>query len=142
MHPGEKRHCLQCEKPLSGRTDKKFCDAYCRNSHNNRSKRAEEECIHTLNSQLRRNRRILKTLCPTGKATVRKAVLTEMGFDFGLFTSIFPSGGNVYYFSHEYGYTPLTKHSLTDHTLIRKVLIIQRQAFMAKPYDPWKFLKS
>lgn len=92
--------------------------------------------------RLRRNRTILKSLCPTGKATVRREVLTEMEFDFGLFTAIFPSRNNVYYFSHEFGYMPLKEQSLSEGQPVHKVLIIQRQPFMAKPFDPWQFLKS
>ena len=32
----EPKPCLSCSKPVKGRTDKKFCDDYCRNSYHNR----------------------------------------------------------------------------------------------------------
>ena len=30
------KKCLECESPLVGRVDKKFCSDYCRNSYNNK----------------------------------------------------------------------------------------------------------
>lgn len=134
--------CLFCGRMLTGRLDKKYCDDQCRASYNNRSRQPHEKQIMETYRRLRRNRTILKSLCPTGKATVRKEILVEMEFDFGLFTSIFPSRNNVYYFSHEFGYMPLREKSLNEERIVQKVLIIQRQPFMEKPFDPWRFLKS
>lgn len=131
------KKCLSCGKPLTGRIDKKYCDDQCRSSYNNRSRKSHERRIMETYRRLRRNRTILKSLCPTGKATVRKETLMEMEFDFGIFTSIFPSKGKVYYFSHEYGYMPLVENSVTEGRPVQKVLIIQRQAFMEKAFDPW-----
>jgi hypothetical protein len=31
----ETKTCLFCEKPVKGRSDKKFCDDYCRAAYNN-----------------------------------------------------------------------------------------------------------
>ncbi len=80
--------CLHCQKTLTGRIDKKFCDSYCRNTYNNRNRSSEEAQIQYLNSQIRKNRRILKTLSPEGKATVRKEVLDQMGYDFRHFSGL------------------------------------------------------
>lgn len=38
MTATETATCLNCDKTLKGRTDKKFCDDYCRNSYNNQLK--------------------------------------------------------------------------------------------------------
>jgi len=76
--------CKKCGKHIYGRTDKQFCDAYCRNAFNNNIKRTEEKEIIAVNSKLRKNRRILKTLSPVGKSTVRKEVMIAMGYDFKL----------------------------------------------------------
>jgi predicted nucleic acid-binding Zn ribbon protein len=134
----QNRSCLNCGDPLTGRSDKKFCDDQCRASYNNRSRRPHEFRIRETYQKIRRNRTILKSLCPTGKATVRKEILSEMGFEFGLFTSIFRSKANTYYFSHEYGYAPLLESSLAGQQVVKKVLIVQQQPFMDKPFDPWK----
>ena len=78
--------CGLCGKSLVGRRDKRYCDAYCRNTFNNLNKREHEVYIHNINSIIRKNRRILKTLCPEEKATVRKDVLNKKGFDYRHFS--------------------------------------------------------
>ena len=127
--------CRECGKPLLGRLDKKYCDDQCRSNFNNRNKRLHEKMIVNTNSQLRKNRTILKTLCPTGKATVRRSVLRDMGFDFQLFTGIFSTKGSTYYFSYEYAFTPQI-----DQKGVEKVVIVQRQNYMENKFDPWKYL--
>ncbi|SNT37098.1 hypothetical protein SAMN05421640_3611 [Ekhidna lutea] len=128
------KQCLQCGNPLVGRADKKFCDAYCRNSYNNQHKAAEEQYIMMVNSQIRRNRRILKDLCPEGKSTVRKEVLDRLGYDYRYFSSIFKSQFGPYYLVYDYGFSPMT-----DDRGIKKAIIIQRQDYMDEPsFNIWK----
>lgn len=134
------RKCLTCGKELSGRLDKKYCDAQCRNAHHNNLQRSNERMILQVNRIIRKNRTILKTLCPTGKATVRREVLEQLHFNFHYFTHIFPAKGKVYYFSYEYGFMPLRERSISEHTDMDKVVIIQHQEFMNKPFDPWVFV--
>ena len=67
--------CLNCGKELKGRLDKKFCDAYCRNTYNNKTVRENEKTIKQINSILRRNRTILKNINPRGMTTVREEYL-------------------------------------------------------------------
>ncbi|WP_420577992.1 hypothetical protein [Ekhidna sp.] len=117
--------CLKCGKTLVGRTDKKFCDAYCRNSYNNQHKAVEEQYIQKVNSRIRKNRRILRDLCPQGKATVRKEVLNQLGYDYRYFSSIFKSKSGIYYLAYDYGFSPVI-----DDRGIEKALIIQRQDYM------------
>lgn len=129
--------CLQCGKPLHGRLDKKFCDAYCRNAFNNKVKRSDEQYILEVNSSLRKNRRILKTLSPVGKSTVRKEVLVAMGYDFNVFSSMYRAPkGAIYYLSYEFGFTPII-----DYKGIEKAVIINRQNYMGN-WKPWKFVKQ
>jgi hypothetical protein len=56
---------------------------------NNGKKIETQRILLVTNQALRKNRTILKTLCPQGKATVRKEVLISMGFGLDYFTSIF-----------------------------------------------------
>ena len=129
--------CLECGNPIQGRLDKKFCDAYCRNAFNNRVKRDDEQMILTVNRQLRKNRRILKTLSPLGKSTVRKSVLESMGYDFSTFSSMFKSSqGLIYYLCYEYAFSPII-----DDRGIEKALIVNRQDYFG-PWEPWKFVKK
>ena len=130
--------CLECGEALHGRTDKKFCGDQCRATYNDRAKRTHEAFIIETNKQLRRNRTILRTLCPLGKATIRREALAEMGFDFTRFTSLYRTSKNLYYLCYEYGYMAITETSTLEKRPIQKVVIIQKQAFMSAPYDPWK----
>ncbi|MFT7034745.1 MAG: hypothetical protein ACJA2S_003263 [Cyclobacteriaceae bacterium] len=125
MEMTDKKQCPQCGKKISGRLDKKFCDAYCRNSFNNLNKSVDELMIKDSNRQLRLNRRILKSLCPEGKATIRKEVLANLSFDFTTFTGMYPTAGKVYYLCYDYAYTPIM-----ERETIRKVLIVQKQGYM------------
>jgi hypothetical protein len=97
--------CLNCGKPISGRNDKKFCDYYCRNGHNNKRLNEMEKTIKEVNSILRKNRSILKTLSPHGKTTVEKKYMEVKGFNFRFFTHLFKTNnGDSYFFCYEYGY--------------------------------------
>ncbi len=132
--------CLTCNEPLQGRADKKFCNAQCRATYNNANKKPYEEAIKKINAQLRKNRTILKTLCPTGKATVRKEVLAELGFSFRHFTSAFGKMPNVYLLCYDYAYRPIEELSQETGAMKQKVLIVQQQDYM-KSFDPWESLK-
>ena len=132
------RTCQSCGSRLVGRVDRKFCSDQCRATFNNRNKRPYEEAIKRLNSQLRKNRTILKTLCPTGKATVRREVLTQLGFSFGHFTSFFGQPSKSYFLCYDYAYMPIVEQSISEQRLIQKVLNVQYQEYM-KEFDPWKY---
>ncbi len=115
--------CLQCGEKIIGRIDKKFCDAQCRNSFNNKIKRKNEKQIIEINRILRRNRTILKQFNPEGKTTVRKEYLHKLDFDFKFHTHTFTTGhGNTYKFCYEYGYLEVEEGL--------KVLIINEQPYM------------
>ena len=133
----DQKTCLECGSTMHGRLDKKFCDAYCRNAFNNKVKRNDEQLIMATNRDLRKNRRILKTLSPVGKSTVRKEVLAAMGYNFNIFSSMYRSPkGLIYYLCYEYGYSPII-----DARGIEKALIITHQDYM-KEWQPWKFVKQ
>ncbi|WP_420318762.1 hypothetical protein [Ekhidna sp.] len=131
--------CLSCKEPIQGRADKKFCSDQCRSTYNNQNKKPHEEAIKKLNAQLRKNRTILKTLCPTGKATVRREVLAELGFSFRHFTSAYGASSKLYYLCYDYAFMPINERSQEHGTMIQKVLIVQQQDFM-KSFDPWEYL--
>jgi hypothetical protein len=131
------KKCEECGKTIRGRLDKRFCDANCRNSFNNKLKRGDEQYILNTNRRLRKNRRILKTLSPIGKSTVRQEVLDAMGYDFNIFSSMFRSKqGLIYYLCYDYGFSPII-----DAKNINKALIINRQEYMVN-WQPWKYVKQ
>lgn len=126
-------NCLKCGKSVSGRSDKKFCDRYCRNTFNNQTKNAEELSISFINGTIRKNRRILKTLSPEGKAIVRKDILEHLGFDFNYFSSLHKTKAGLYYLNYDYGYRALIDNGK------KKIQIIQKQDYM-NTYNPWVHL--
>jgi len=103
------RLCLECGKPLKGRIDKKFCDDYCRNAYNNKSKIEESAYVRKINQVLKRNRRILEELLGNdGMIKHPKASFINKGFQFQFHTHQYVNKkGNIYYFCYEYGFLPL-----------------------------------
>lgn len=129
----EARTCLHCEKPLLGRLDQKFCDAQCRNAYHNRHKRADERYMANVNAQIRKNRRILKDLCPEGKATVRREVLEIKGYDYKYYSGQFFTTNLTYYFCYDFGFAPIHDNGK------EKALIIQKQNYMDQyQVNPWE----
>ena len=128
--------CQNCGKPIVGRLDKRFCNASCRNTFNNKVKRTNEQYILEVNRTIRKNRKILKTLSPVGKSTVRKEVLDALGYNFNIFSSMYRvSKDNIYYLCYEYGFRPII-----DSRGIEKAIIINKQTYMGD-WQPWKYVK-
>ena len=106
----EIKTCLLCATPLKGRSDKKFCDDYCRASFNNELKSMSNKFIRNVNNALCKNRRILESLL-TGKepgAKVRLEKLLEKGYQFKYHTHHYHTkNGHTYYYCYDHGYLPL-----------------------------------
>ena len=103
-------NCLTCNKPLKGRTDKKFCDDYCRNTYNNQLKAASINLVRNINNALGKNRRILESLFKNEEdiAKAPKDKLLQKGFQFKYITHTYMNKrGNVYFFCYDMGYLPL-----------------------------------
>ncbi|WEK17840.1 MAG: hypothetical protein P0Y49_13635 [Candidatus Pedobacter colombiensis] len=101
--------CLCCDKIVIGRSDKKFCDDYCRSAFNNELNANNSTIISETNKILKKNRTILQNLNSTDKSKVSRKELQEKGFNFGYFTGIFrTSKGSVYIFCYEMGYLSLS----------------------------------
>jgi hypothetical protein len=104
----EDRLCKECGQKLYGRKDQKFCSDYCRNTFNNRLNEDSTKYIRRINNILRKNRRILAALNPSGKVTVDALTLAEEGFNFHYFTNTYTTKtGSVYFFCYEQGYLKL-----------------------------------
>lgn len=127
----EERKCVECGKILHGRTDQRFCADYCRNAYHNRFKRPDEQYIKEVNGRIRRNRRILKELCPEGKAMVRREVLEIKGYDYRYFSAIY-TAKKTYFLCYDYGFAPIIDNGK------EKVLIIHKQNYMDQyVLNPW-----
>ena len=131
-----KLKCPICNNPIVGRADKKYCSDQCRYLANNKNKFQAERPILDINKVLRKNRSILKVLCPVGKATVRRDVLDAMGYDVRVFSSLFlTSRKQIYYVCYDFAFTPILDNS------IEKALIVTKQDYM-NSWDPWKYVKN
>ena len=127
------RNCLECGKELKGRAGKKYCDVACKSAYHNRHQGFGQITINQTNRIIRHNRSILKTLSPEGKATVRKEVLDQMGYDYRYFAGVFKTGKSIYYLVYDYGFTPLYEG------VKQKALIVPKQNYMNKPgFEVWK----
>jgi hypothetical protein len=104
------RLCLNCKKPVKGRTDKKFCDDYCRNNYNNQLKSTTINLVRNINNALGKNRRILDSLFTDGEgmAKTNKNKLLQKGFQFKYSTHTYTNKkGDTYFFCYDIGYLPL-----------------------------------
>lgn len=100
--------CAECGNVICGRVDKKFCSDQCRSSYHNRINSDVTNYVRNINLALKRNRRILSELNPTGKAKVSRENLLAKGFDFQHCTSICTtSDGSRYTYCYEHGYHAL-----------------------------------
>ncbi|MCG8320156.1 MAG: hypothetical protein MI921_11680 [Cytophagales bacterium] len=103
MQPS-KRKCLACGCQIQGRADKKFCAEQCRNNHYNQLNRDANLHVRNVNNILRKNRRILATLNPTGSGKVHRDRLLIQGFDFEHFTNCHRTRLGTIYYCYEQGY--------------------------------------
>jgi predicted nucleic acid-binding Zn ribbon protein len=130
------KNCLACEKPIKGRTDKKFCDDSCRNNYNNRLNSDATLLVRNINNILRKNRRILEELLSGFEKKVLvidRQKLVEKGYQFEYFTEHFNTKEHEqYYYCYDYGYRPLQDEKLLVVKDTRKKNIVKekQQPFM------------
>lgn len=117
----KQKSCLFCKKELQGRSDKKFCDMYCKSSFQyQQSKLKPTRFYNKVDNQLKMNRKILKYFNKAGKATVRSSVLIEQGFDPNFFTHYWKNQkGDVYLFAYEYGFLKRKENNFEKFILIK-----------------------
>lgn len=113
--------CLNCTEPLIGRSDKVFCDAYCKSSFHYKKKQGEETSLfETIDKQLKTNRRLLKLFNKAGKAVVRKDELIKEGFNPKYFTHYWKNPkGEVYLFCYEFGFLAKEENGKSKYVLVK-----------------------
>ena len=86
------KNCLECNKTLKGRVDKKFCSDLCRNSYNNKLNSDTNSYVRNINNILRKNRRILEETLPAteemAKSTGKKC--SKKGFSSNTSRTLIP----------------------------------------------------
>ncbi len=112
--------CLECKKELNGRSDKKFCNPYCKSSYHYKNNKDNENTFYEeVLGQLRLNRSILKKYNKAGKAIVRKSELIDAGFNPNRFTHYWKNKkGDVYLFCFEFGYLEKQENLKTKYVLV------------------------
>lgn len=120
--------CLHCGEKLIGRSDKRYCNQYCKSAYQYQKSISEQPLFYKrVDTQLKKNRKILKEFNKAGKATIRESLLLEQGFDPNYFTHYWKNQkGDVYLFVYEYGFLKRTENSQS------KFVLIQWQHYMEK----------
>ena len=115
------RICIGCGDPITGRADKKFCKESCKSAyHYLRSIEKEDSFFKYIDKQLKTNRRILKEFNKAGKATVRKEVIIDEGFNPKFFTHYWKNRkGDVYLFCYEYGFLSRVENNKEKYVLVK-----------------------
>ena len=111
----ETKVCLNCRGSLHGRSDKKFCNDYCRNTHHNLANSDSNNYIRNINYCLRKNRRILESLLLPSRQIVKtsRQALHNKGFSFHYRTHTYTNKkGNQFLFCYDYGYRILEKEQV------------------------------
>ncbi|WP_416372202.1 hypothetical protein [Aequorivita sinensis] len=113
---------------MSGRSDKKFCDTYCKSSYHYQKSIEEKPNFYTkVDKQLKTNRSILKNFNRAGKATVRSEILINKGFNPNFFTHYWKNKNqDVYLFIYEYGFLKKSEHG------VEKFVLVKWQEYMTK----------
>jgi len=114
------KECRYCNKELSGRTDKKFCDPQCKSAYQYQiEKQNPERFYNKVDNQLKLNRRLLKEYNKGGKVTIRSSVLLELGFDPNFFTHYWKNQkGEIYLFVYEYGFLTKNENGKDKYVLV------------------------
>ena len=122
------KKCLNCDDPVTGRADKKFCSTYCKSSyHYSKNLDANDSVFVIMDKQLKLNRRLLKSYNKAGKATVRKVKLIEEGFNPNFFTHFWKNNkGDVYLFCYEFGFLSKQENGRA------KYVLVEWQSYMGK----------
>lgn len=115
----EKKHCLNCSRLITGRSDKKFCSDSCRTMFNNRIYRERNDELIRIDRILKRNHSIIERLYSGGKRKIPFVDLFGMGFNFDYITSLRenPDTGSSFILGC-YDYTFVISHDGT--VVIRK----------------------
>jgi hypothetical protein len=111
MENNQIKVCPECNEPLKGRSDKKYCSDLCRNSYNNKQHSDLNKKLTTINSILKKNRQILERLINKGIDKAEREELLLEGFNFRYATTFdYNPDGSYRYFCYEYGY-----HTIGDN---------------------------
>jgi hypothetical protein len=102
MEATDKKHCIECKRPLLGRADKRFCDDVCRNSFNNRRNSETSNYMRVVNNALRKNRKILEEIYLGKPTLIDRWQLLERGYSFAFCTGMEWKKKGMIFYCYEY----------------------------------------
>ena len=126
----EIKYCTYCDKQIKGRSDKKFCNDFCRSGYHYEINRSTSTLVHAINLNLRRNRKILQSFIPATfeKTEVERDNLLVYGFTFMYFTHMKVISDITYYFCYDLGY----------HMISRDTIAIVQQKSLVETIKAWQ----
>ena len=112
--------CKNCGTILQGRSDKIYCDNYCKSAYHYKNEKENQSNFYLkVDKQLKTNRKILKAYNKAGKATVRAEELLKEGFNPNYFTHYWKNQkGDVYLFCYEYGFLNRVESEKEKYVLV------------------------
>ncbi len=113
-----KKVCLDCEQPIQGRSDKKFCDDNCRTNFHNQQKQHEEKVLRQINSILKRNRTILLRLSSGNNAIVPTNALVEANFNFHFCTHTQSINKQTWTIIYDFAYRVQSKNEISIQKVV------------------------
>jgi len=108
----ETMNCKECGDRLVGRSDKKFCSDYCRNTFNNRKYRDRREAMRSTNRILKQNYQILLSYYQSGKTVTRTDELEQNGFNFNYFTRFQNDSGEKKAYCYDIAYSVINQEKV------------------------------
>lgn len=122
----------KCDKTVEGRRDRQFCSDYCKSEHHYTAKKKTGKVYFKLkvDEVLRKNRAILSRHNVKSKATVRKSVLLEEGFNPRVFTHYWKNNnGDTYLFCYDQGFKEVKDNNKDKFLLILWQDYMEQQVF-------------
>lgn len=128
------KNCLACNKKLEGRSDKKFCDHYCKSVyHYKKNKEDTAKTYYRIDKQLKLNRSLLKKYNQAGKSTIRANTLIDKGFNPSFFTHFWKNKkGQVYLFVYEFGFLKTIENNTPKYILVQWQKYMEKSIFVKK----------
>jgi predicted nucleic acid-binding Zn ribbon protein len=100
------RLCIQCDEPLYGRSDQRFCSASCRSHYHNQKREAENKAFYAHHKRLINNYRLLLKIVAERPHVALVKHLNDFGFKSKYVTEVYrqPSAEELTYFVYDIGF--------------------------------------
>ena len=121
-------NCRDCGTRLLGRSDKKFCNDYCRNAYHGKRNRDVSNSMRNINNILRKNRRILQHLIQNNIKTCSKIELINLGFKIAYCTHFYTAQDGR---RHQF-YYDISINELNDLIIINQEDVTSSFIFQSK----------